>query len=210
MRLSPTKFNSFLGFIGQTFLWRRAYACPCITEHSGAARPDCPLCTGRGRIYAAAVSGKAGFTNQGVKRKFAEFGIFEPGDAMMTIQSDSPLYAMGQFDRVLMQNSTSPFSHSLKRGSGDKLYGTIATVDRVFWLNDAGDTIVEGGIPTVAANGTLTWVTGEPPAGKTYSITGTARDEYFCYLDLPSDRSNHSGAALPRKVMLRRFDLFGR
>ena len=33
--------------------------------------------------------------------------------------------------------------------------------------------------------------------------------EYYCFQEIPIDRPEHSGAALPRRVALRRFDLFG-
>ena len=43
-----------------------------------------------------------------------------------------------------------------------------------------------------------------------YSMTGRRLPEYICYHDFPQDRAHHSGARLPRKVVLRKFDLLGR
>jgi hypothetical protein len=59
--------------------------------------------------------------------------------------------------------------------------------------------------------GNLSWPNGGgPPIGVTYSLTGTKFDEYFIFLNLPSDRNEHEGARLPKKVTLRKWDLFGR
>ncbi|MCK7579808.1 MAG: hypothetical protein MZV65_31715 [Chromatiales bacterium] len=44
----------------------------------------------------------------------------------------------------------------------------------------------------------------------TYTLAGRAYPEYFCYGDFPQDRAHHHGEPLPRKVVLRKFDLFGR
>jgi hypothetical protein len=211
MKLQPGAFNAFLNGIGQQFLWRRAYACPCINPNSGASKPSCPLCGGKGRQWDTGLTGTAGVPNASPRRVFAQFGQYEPGDAMLTIGSDSPLYAMGQFDRIVSKNSAQSFSESLTGGQNDKLYwSSILQIERVFWLDPTGTTVIPGGIPTVNADGSLTWSTGAPPAGTVYSITGEKYDEWFCYGDLPSNRNEHSGAALPRKAHLRRFDLFGR
>jgi hypothetical protein len=208
MQLNPLAFNAFLNDLGQTFAWLRAYACPCLNPNSGAAKPDCPLCAGKGQTWGEAVEGISGIAGQSIQLKWAKFGLFEPGDVVLTIPSDSALYEMGQFDRVVMLNSSAPFSTKFVRGRGDVLRYPNAQVDRVFWLN--GSDIVEGGIPTVADDGTLTWTTGEPPAGTVYSITGRCHPEYFCWGPMPQDRAHHGGKALPRKVVLRAWDLFGR
>jgi hypothetical protein len=209
MRLNPAAFNSWLSNIGQRYEWRKSYACPCISPHSGASKPGCPQCGGRGRIWVGAVAGVAGMAGSKTQREWAQFGLWENGDVVVTIGSDTPLYGMGQFDRVTALDNTDVFSNTLVRGQGDKLYGPVLSVERVFWLNDVG-AIVDGGIPDVAADGTLTWSDNDPPAGATYTITGTRMAEYFCWGQYPSDRNMHSGAQLPRRVVLRKFDLYGR
>jgi hypothetical protein len=210
MRLNPAAFNAHLNNIGQKFLWRKAYRCPCVNLHSGAATPGCPQCNGKGRLWVGAVAAVAGMSGQKVTQQWAQFGMWQDGDAVITIQESSPMYEMSQFDRVTMLNSTDYFSLPLVHGGpNEKLFEPIEKVTRVFWL-DANKNIVEGGIPTVNADGTLTWASGEPPAGVTYSITGTRYSEYFCFANFPSDRNEHQGARLPKRVVLRRFDLFGR
>jgi hypothetical protein len=210
MILAAESFNDLLDDLGQRFVWRRSYACPCINAASGAAKPSCPLCSGKGRQWADGIEGKAGIGGQRARREFAQMGVYQAGDVVLTIPSDSALYEMGPFDRVLMVDATLPFSLSLKRGQNDKLHFPVERIIRVFWLNPAGDATVDGGIPVVAADGSLTWTSGEPPSGSTYSVTGRKHAEYYVYPELPSNRNEHSGESLPRKVMLRGFDLFGR
>ena len=147
--------------------------------------------------------------NSKVQRQWAEFGQWENGDIVVTIPENTPMYDMRQFDRVLMLNNTDGFSLALTRGQNDYLHVPVDAVERVFWL-DAEGAIVEGGIPTVGDDGALVWASGEPPAGTQYSISGTRYAEFFCYGDYPSDRNMHRGMRLPRRVVLRRFDLFGR
>ena len=211
MKLSPQKFNTWLNNIGQRFAWRRSYACPCVSPHSGAAQPGCQHCGGKGRIWDAPVEGISGIAGQKVQTSWAQFGVFEPGDVVLTLPSDSALYDMGRFDRVVMLDSTQPFSTLLTRGSGttERLLEPIKVIDRVFWIDDSKQ-IVDGGVPTITADGEPQWSSGEPPQNKTYTITGRQHPEYFVWGEFPQDRAHHGGADLPRRVVLRKFDLFGR
>lgn len=211
MQLNPSAFNAHLASIGQQVTWRQSHNCPCINLNSGAAKPGCPVCGGRGRFWDAAKNGVIGIANQGTQKRWAQMGRYEAGDAVVAVPSDSPVYDAGQFDRIAMLNSTDRFSLSLVRGAQDeRLFVQVQSVDRVFWLTNGGLPLVDGGIPAVAANGVLTWASGAPPAGVTYTIEGSKFSEYFVFDSMPSDRNEHSGAALPRKIVLRNFDLYGR
>lgn len=211
MRLSPTAFNSFLAGIGQKYLWSRSYACPCINPQSGAAKPSCPLCGGRGRQWLASVAGVAGMAGAKTQREWQQFGVYENGDVVVTIGSDTAMYTMGQFDRVRALNATNQFSVVLTHGAVvERLLMTVNKINDVFWLDPTGTTVIHGGIPAVNPDGTLTWSTGEPPAATQYTISGSKYLEYFCYRDFPSNRNEHSGAPLPKRVVLRDFDLFNR
>lgn len=129
---------------------------------------------------------------------------------VVSIPENSPMYEMGQFDRVINRNSTDHFSLPLVRGDeSERLHFPVEKIDRVFWL-DAGGAIVDGGIPTVGPDGTLTWASGAPPLGATYSVSGKKFNEFFCWGPYPSNRNEHQGARLPKRVVLRKFDLFGR
>ena len=75
--------------------------------------------------------------------------------------------------------------------------------------NDAGAGLVECSIRSVAADGTITWGT-PPPLGSLFTLIGRRQLEYFLFKDLPQERAHHGGLALPRRVALRRFDMFDR
>lgn len=209
MRLNPTRFNAFLNNLGQHVTWQQAFACPCTNPYSGAAQASCPVCNGQGRAWNAPVAALVALAGQKVQRAWAQFGVYESGDVVVTIPSDSPVYAIGAFDRVIFQDSSTPFSLVLKRGEQDVLKFPVVSISRVFWLDAAG-AVMDGGIPSVNADGSLTWSAGEPPAGQQYSISGRKRPEYYAFNDFPQDRQHHQGEDLPRRLVLRRFDLFGR
>lgn len=209
MRLSPGAFNAHLAHMGQQFLYRKSFACPCTNSNSGAADPAHTLCRGMGRIWNPPVQGGAGVASSKTQREWAQFGVWESGDTVLSVPSDSPLYDIGQFDRAVALNNSDSFALVLTRGDNDELRIPTIKVTRVFWLDGAG-AIVEGGIPTFDANGVLTWAAGEPPMGTKYSINGDKYVEYYCYGAFPGDRNQHSGALLPRRTVMRKFDLFGR
>lgn len=206
--LSATAFNAMLNEMGQTVAWRRAYDCPCRDAYSGAARPDCPSCRGKGVAWATAVNGIVAVSGQKVQQAWAKMGMYEEGDQVLTLPSDSPLYAMGGYDRVEMAQSSIPFSRTLVRSGSEGLPFHVERIERCFWLDGDGDP-AEGGIPTVVA-GVLTWATDAPPNGMQYSLTGRQRPEYFVLRDFPQDRAHYGGQTLPRRVVTRRMDLFAR
>jgi hypothetical protein len=109
-------------------------------------------------------------------------------------------------------NATNGFCVVLTRGAQvERLLMSVAAIDRVFWLTADGVTTVEGGIPVVAENGALSWPEDDaPPAGVKYTVSGTKLIEYFCYGEFPSNRNAQSGSLLPKRIVLRDFDLFSR
>ena len=209
MRLSPERFNGWLGNIGQVFGWQRAYFCPCRDPHSGSPDMNCPHCFGKGYAWDGPIPSVSGIAGQKIQREWAQFGMWESGDVVLTIPSNSPMYAMGEFDRATMSHSSQPFSTYL-RSLDQAMPWIIVSIDRVFWLNDGE--AVDLALPTISEDGrSLVWAAPGPvPPGVMLSVTGRRRPEYFCWGDFPSDRAHHSGADLPRRVVLRRFDLYGR
>jgi len=214
MRLNPGAFNKFLDtgpdHIGQDFLWRRGYKCPCTNPQSGAAKPNCRQCQGKAYFWDAepGTPARCGMSSQQNLKLWAQFGQYEPGDATLTIPSSSPLYALGRMDRLLMLNSTEDFSATFTRGK-DRFWRKVQSIYRVFWLDD-DQAIVEGSIPTVQSDGDIVFTGDAPPFGRQYNVSGTYFDEYFIWQSLVSDRGEHSGAALPKKALARKLDLLGR
>lgn len=211
LELNPDAFNDFLYGIGQDCTWAPSYVCPCMTSTSGSANPGCPRCHGRGRIWDAPQPTTVGFASQKSQLEWAKLGLWVSGDAVVVIPEDSVMYDMSQYDHVVMLNSTDNFSKVLTRGAvSERLLVTVKAFTRVFWL-DGSSNIVEGGLPVVAADGSLSWPNGgEPPANTQYSLNGSRYSEYYCIGPFASDRNEHRGARLPKRVVLRQWDLFGR
>lgn len=208
MFLNPAAFNSHLQHMGQKFVWRKAFRCPCVNEFSGAADPGCPNCSGKSWFWDGPVDAVAGVASQQTQLRWAQFGLWQDGDIVVSIPESSAMYDMGQFDRALLLNSTDTFSLPLTRGGPtERITDPVEKVTRVFWLN-AQKEVVDGALPVVDANGVPTWAEGGPPIGTTYTITGKRYNEYFCWGPYPSNRMEHQGARLPKRVVLRKFDLF--
>lgn len=212
MRFNPAAFDRFLADIGQRVAWRRSYACACVNPSSGAPDPKHALCGGKGRLWDAPVATVTGVASQKVQLAWAQMGMYEVGDMVLSIPQASPLWEAGPFDRITALDSTDVFSQPLVRGApSERLLFQPVVIDRCFWLHPTRRLPVDGGAPVVDTDGRLSWPNGgEPPPGATYSLTGTKHSEYFLWGEYPSDRNQHQGMRLPRRVVARRFDLFNR
>lgn len=209
MFLSPLHFNRFLAKMGQDVEWRRATDCPCRNPRSGGANPACPICGGIGQVWSNSQAGTIALTGQEIQRQWAALGMWESGDVVVTIPSDSPLYGVGEFDRVRFIQSTEPFSRVLVRGSETLHLVSVAAIEQAVMIQNGA--LVQLPKPTLTAQGQLQWPPGEgPPLGAPYTLVGRAHPEYFVWGNFPQDRAHHHGRDLPRRVVLRRFDLFGR
>ena len=119
MKLNPFDFNAHLRHMGQAVQWRRAFACPCRDSYSGAAKPGCPHCKGKGKQWNDPQLGYVGVSGMQRQRHWAQMGLFEAGDVVVTLPSDSPIYAIGETDRVVFTDSSEAFSTVLVEGRDD-------------------------------------------------------------------------------------------
>ena len=198
--------NAMLNRLGQRWAWRRGYRCPCVLAATNQANPACPLCHGKAWMYAPdAVEGVAAVSGAKVQKQWKDFGLYENGDVVVSVGSDSPIYAVGPYDRLRQMDSDEPFSSVWQ--PGQKLKFVPATIDRAFWVN--GAEVHDIPPPVIGDDGTLSWTTA-PPAKTLVSLTGRRPVEYFVYQDVPVARGHQLGDLLPRKVVLRRYDLLGR
>lgn len=210
MLLNPSAFNQMLGALGEDFLWRRAHACACLDRESGAPRADCPACDGKGRIWEGPVQARAGVASSSNQQQWAKMGLWEQGDLVLSIPENSPMYEVAQFDRAEALTNTDDFSLPFIHGDPtERIAGTVVAMRRCFTL--AGADIVDLTLPAINADGRPVWAGGGGPAvGQSYTITGTRRVEYYCFGQFSNDRFKQQGARLPRKMVMRRFDLLGR
>ena len=152
----------------------------------------------------------AGVQSMAAVKEWADFDVWESGDLMVTIGGDSAMYDAGQFDQVILAQSSEPFSLVMRVGRDDFFRWPVLQVDRGLRLG--ADGLAEQlPVPEVDDSGELVWPEGEAPAvNSQFSISGRRRPVYYLFKDLPRDRAHHSGRPLPRRVVVRAFDLFGR
>lgn len=211
MRFTSTRFDRHLSNMGQAFLYWRSYACACRNAASQAPDRLCKICLGKGHYWLDPIEAKAAAASQRTQMEWAKSGLYESGDLVLSIPQNSAIWDAGQFDRVTALNATDRFSTSLVRGAvSERLLFKVASVERVFWKDAAGTALEEGGLPVIGDDGLFTWGDNAPPAGTSYSITGTRYVEYFVYQELPRNRNLHNGARLPKACVLRHWDLLGR
>lgn len=208
MDLIASDFNELLAGIGQRCGWRRSYACPCVSVLSGSASTTCAFCSGKGRIWEDPVPTVLGKTGSDVLKKWAQFGQYDEGDTVMIVGSDSPAYAMGAFDRVLMLDQTEPFSMNLTQGVNARIPWPVVSVDKVLAIVQGA--LVNFGLPDISQDGVIEWPTGGPPPSAVYSLSGRRPVEFFAWTNQPFDRPHQLGEPLPRRIVMKRFDLFGR
>lgn len=206
MELNPDSFNAHLDHMGMSVDWRRAHACPCVNPRSGAANPACGVCRGKGHFWDGAVSGVVGFAGQKVQMAWAQFGRWESGDVVLSIPSNSPVYDIGRFDRVVMGHGSVPYTAVVM--PGESLKFPVLSVERAFIVQN--NAAVDIDMPAISADGDVSFPAGAIPAGAAVSLTGRRQPEYFCFGEYPQDRAFHHGADLPRRMVLRKFDLFSR
>lgn len=213
MRLNRQRFNRHVRHMGQDVIWSPAFRCSCITPETRSPDPRCLLCRKRGWVYGDSVKTICAPQSQKTQAQWAQSGMYEEGDIVITVPENSPMWDGGQHDRVLMENTTEKFSVVLQRGAPSESISHISviSIDRVFWRHPQTQALVEGGIPVQSPEGVLSWPDGgEPPAGTAYSLTGRRRVEYYLFQDFPSNRNIHRGVRLPKRVVLRRWDLASR
>lgn len=213
MRLQPAAFNRHLESVGQRFQWRRSALCPCRAGHSGGARTDCPVCEGVGWSWGRESPAFAGVIGAKAARAYADFGRWQDGDVMLSVPASSPLWMAGENDRVRMEQGHMPFQRRLVRDGSDRLNVRVVALERCTWLSPDGETLLDADLPRVdPLTGVVSWGDGAnaPDPGAQYTLRGTRRPEYFLFKDLPVTRAHSQGQALPKRMLLRVFDLFGR
>lgn len=214
MKFSSKAFNAHIANIGQDVLWLRSWACPCQDKNTGSPKPDCPICVGRGHIWDEPVSMVLGIASQQTQIRWAKLGQWEHGDMVCVIPEDTPAWdSSGQYDRIITTQGLDGFSEVLTRGAPtERIRMPVHSVMRCFWINQGnGARLTEGVLPVIDKNGRPSWPNGgEPPLGTQYSLTGDRYSEYWMLDAYPSDRSEHRGMRLPKRIVLRKWDLAGR
>ncbi len=216
MELRAAAFNRLLGAFAQRSLWRRAVLCPCRDTHSGAADPACQLCFGRGRFHYGAVESPVALSGMKASREWQSFGLYQAGDVVVSLASNTPLYGAAEGDRVTFLDSELPWQAAFRRGDPDERLPphTFVVEDTVALLPGGIPRALDppANLPTGDEYARPTWAPGAaaPGDGEAYSVRARIRPTYHLFREMPQDRAHHGGARLPRRVVLRLEDLAAR
>lgn len=213
MRLSPATFNRQLQEMGQRMLWRRAQLCPCREPHSGGANPECTICLGKGVSWGNGIPAHAGVVGAKAMRAFADFARWEDGDVVISIPENTPLWHAGENDRIMFMDGHQPFQIRMVRNEGVTVPFAVERIERCFWLGPNDATVIDCSLPRVdPVTLELAWANQStaPDPGAQFTLMGRKKPEYFLYRDIPISRAHFMGLPLPKRAVLKKFDLFGR
>ena len=167
--------------------------------------------------YSAVRDYLIGVTSVLVAKQFAQFGEWDKGDMIATIPARDvhgallDVYQIGEFDRMTLADSVVRRSFLGVRGERDRFpERTIRAVTDAFGLQGGVQVPLEDGIDFRVTGNTVEWLSDTLAAGDGYSLRYVVSPEYFVWTTLEQPRAHDLGKALPKKVVLRLFDLFGR
>lgn len=199
-RFDPQRFSAMLNTMGLAYRWSRAVECPCrANDVTGQWDPTCTRCSGDGWWYVdpCAQANRGGgedfapvqaiFSTVGNDSSIIEeFGAFEHGDAVLTVQAS---HRVAYRDRFTAVEQESAYKELLIRGEGSQVLvgktGRPRAVQltalryepvRVNFLADADGTLYFAGLdfhlaPHASGVQRLSWLDGRGPAvGDLYTI----------------------------------------
>lgn len=191
-------------------LWCKSTQCPCMDVTTLSADPQCPYCHGIGFTWETGIKTIVGLAGEKAQMKWLNSGLYEEGDLVCTIPEISVMWDdFGPYDRLIALNATHSFSRVFIKGHPtERLNVPVESIKSVYWRNAAGD-VVNGVIPKVSSNGEITFPDeGKvPPYQTKYVMKGLTYSDYFIFRDIGANRNEHSGMRLPKKLVLRRFNL---
>jgi hypothetical protein len=152
-----------------------------------------------------------------LNQQFAQFGEWEQGDMIATVPARDvcgtvqEIYGIGDMDRVTLLDSVIRRNFVGTRGQQDVLLGRVVRIVMdAFYLDSGSPVPLAEGIDFRVTGNVVEWLRGTTPDGTAYSLRYIACPECFVWKTLEQPRAHDLGLALPKKVILRSFDLFGR
>ena len=227
--LNVAKAEDMLDRRGRPVKWQEAIICSCWNPDSGSPNYGCVACHGKGYVYQASVNSKALVTSITLNKDFeAMAGVFEVGDAVMTVakripvrvngmptgqNTDNPLFNVGMYDKITLLDDSFKSSEVLVRGTPidardpDTLLNSDVTGVRSIQKYDqiTGDVVTYSPLVDYTLNGNLvSWLAGgsSPAVGQQYSVAYYHNPTYVVTATLPKPR-HQDGQDFPRYVALR-------
>lgn len=206
--------NQNLNDKSQQATWETASPCPCKAKRTGGADAQCPVCFGVGVIWNNATICRIALQGMKSVKEFAMLGMWEKGDIMVSLPSDSAAYECGENDRFTLDDSRLRISQVLTRSATVDLlkYTSIMSIEQIWAIASGARVDFTRGIDYALVGNVITWLAPAAvplPVGTQYSVVYVAHPQYYVYRDLVTDRP-HGSQDLPRKVHLRLMELFSR
>ena len=208
MGFNVNQLDQMLNNLGQDATWELAEVCPCKSTRTGGANVTCQVCNGNGLVWNVAIQCRVALEAMSSQREFAMLGMWEKGDIMISLPTDSAAYGAGEWDRFTLLNSTLRIDQVLMKGTNDTLkYSAIVSIESLWAIVAGMRTDFTQGIHFTLNGNVITWLGTPIPIGTQYSVLYVTHPQYFCYRDLVMDRQ-HGSQNLPRKVHARLMELF--
>lgn len=230
-KLNAYKFEELILRRGRQVKWQEAVACSCINIDNGSPTYGCLACKGKGYTLADPVEDIVLIQSVTHNKEFeAMAGMFEIGDAVMSVGAKVPLYNLqtglinkvdpgrpnpifhcGMYDIITLTDDEYKTSEVLVKGTDN--YGrpadTLLNEDILEIKSVRKSDPYTGIVHTYeASNYTLDgkvvrWNgTDEPAQGEQYTVQYTHRPAFIILKQLPTPRYQ-DGQDLPKKVALR-------
>lgn len=226
------KFEDMIRRRGRIVKWQEAIMCSCWNLDSGQPNYGCQSCKGLGYTYAPPIEDVALVTSVTHSKNYeAMAGVFEIGDAVMTIGfrvpvfnkqtglvnttvqgRENPLFHVGMYDLITLTDDVYKTSEILVKGTpiysrpADTLLNEdVVKVKSIRQSNpETGELkVFEEGIDFVAVTNRIQWLEREAPEeGTQYSVQYTHMPMFTVTTTLPTQRYQDK-QDLPRNVALR-------
>lgn len=228
VKLHVDKYENMIFRRGRPVRWQEAIICSCWNTQTGQPLFSCEACHGTGYMYGPPYDGIALVMSITAEKEFLESGVFEAGDAVMTVPkrypvqlpnglfdntrfTDNPMYEIGMYDLVTLLDDEVKSSEVLTRGTSfhGKPADTLANpeITRIKRIQQVDSvtgevTIYTEGQDFQLNNNQIEWIGNQPAMGTNYSVTYLHRPVYSVFTTLPKPR-HQDGQDLPRYVALR-------
>jgi hypothetical protein len=229
--LHADKFEELLDRRGRLVQWQEAVLCSCTNMDSGQPTYTCKACHGKGFIYASPIVGKAAVTSITINQNFeAMAGIFDVGDAVMTVpkqipvrtakgqptgvSTDNLLFDIGLNDKVTLLDDDFKTSEVLAKDlpvgnrAADTLLNDAVTRIKNVRTSDSVTGLITNYVLdtdyTLIDGNKINWLPSgnNPEEFQQYSIVYFHKPTYTVIATLPKPR-HQDGQDFPRYVALR-------
>src|SRR5690606_1768799 len=228
LKVRDTTFEELIMRRGRPVRWKEASICSCHHPTSGQPSYVCQACNGIGYIYQSSYDGIALVQSLLLHKEHESVGIFELGDAIMTVprhylslrpdgkydkntQIPNPMFDIGMFDLVTLLDDEYKSSELLIKGESvsgrtpDTLLNEdITRIKYVYKSDPTTGTVTEYNQDEdfQLVGNQIEWIGNQPEDGETYSVTYYHLPTYIVHVELPRQR-HQDKRDQPKRVVIR-------